>query len=313
MDDRLISICIPAYKRTEFLKRLLDSIAIQTFSDFEVIVTDDSPGNDVENLCTIYQDKFSIFYYRNIQQLGTPENWNESIRKAKGQWIKLMHDDDWFSNENSLECYVDAIKNNPDCSFFFSAYRNIYLDEKKEEPVFINSFRYKMLRKNPVTVFAKNVIGPPSVVIHKNDRKIFYDKNFKWLVDIEFYIRYLKNFKPRYIDKELINVGLGSLQVTQQVFRVQQVEVPENFFLLDKIGAEQLKNIFVYDGYWRFLRNLDVKNLNIIADNGYLNDPPAVIKKMIAFQNKLPAWCLKTGVFSKFFMLISFISYFRKI
>jgi glycosyltransferase involved in cell wall biosynthesis len=43
----LISICIPAYKRTEFLQRLLDSIDIQTFKNFEVIVTDDSPGNDV--------------------------------------------------------------------------------------------------------------------------------------------------------------------------------------------------------------------------------------------------------------------------
>ncbi|MBS1935656.1 MAG: glycosyltransferase family 2 protein [Bacteroidetes bacterium] len=307
----LISICIPAYKRTEFLKRLLDSVAIQTFKNFEVIVTDDSPGNEVENLCNFYKENFSIFYYRNTQQLGTPENWNESIRKAKGQWIKLMHDDDWFSAKNSLQYFVDAINNNPASSFFFSAYRNIYLDENKEEPVFINSFRYKMIRKNPVTLFAKNVIGPPSVVIHKNDKQIYYDKNFKWLVDFEFYIRYLKNTKPVYISKELVNVGLGSLQVTSAVFRVRTVEVPENLRLLEKIGVYQLRNIIVYDAYWRFLRNLNVKSEEDIYSSGYSQPVPDIIKMMITFQHKTPAAFLRIGIFSKFFMLLSFIRYFR--
>ena len=46
----LISICIPAYKRAAFIKRLLDSIAIQSFQDYEVVITDDSPGDDVEQV-----------------------------------------------------------------------------------------------------------------------------------------------------------------------------------------------------------------------------------------------------------------------
>src|SRR5436853_6661036 len=96
----LISICIPAFKRTDFLKKLLASIRMQDFLDFEVIVTDDSPGKDVEDLCSAYSD-VPIAYYKNLQRLGTPENWNEAIRKANGKWIKLMHDDDWFSNTNS--------------------------------------------------------------------------------------------------------------------------------------------------------------------------------------------------------------------
>jgi glycosyltransferase involved in cell wall biosynthesis len=48
MDDfPLISICIPAYKRIEFLQRLFDSIAIQTYKGYEVIITDDSPDEVV--------------------------------------------------------------------------------------------------------------------------------------------------------------------------------------------------------------------------------------------------------------------------
>lgn len=169
--DPLISICIPAYKRTEFLKRLLDSIIIQTFKNFEVIVTDDSPGSEVHELCIAYKNKLPLVYFRNNQPLGTPENWNEAIRNAKGKWIKLMHDDDWFSTEKSLELFTAAIRTDPQASFLFSAYRKVHLGESRQEEIFVNSFRYKMLRKNPVTLLSKNIIGPPSVVLHRNDHQ----------------------------------------------------------------------------------------------------------------------------------------------
>ncbi|HEY4935407.1 MAG TPA: glycosyltransferase, partial [Puia sp.] len=45
-----ISICIPAYQRSGYLRRLLDSIEIQTFHRFEVIITDDSPGSELQDL-----------------------------------------------------------------------------------------------------------------------------------------------------------------------------------------------------------------------------------------------------------------------
>ena len=96
----LISICIPAYKRIEFLQRLFNSIAIQTYKDYEVIITDDSPDESVSTFIKNYGAIDNVLYFRNLITLGTPENWNESIRKASGTWIKLMHDDDWFAKEN---------------------------------------------------------------------------------------------------------------------------------------------------------------------------------------------------------------------
>ena len=122
----LISICIPAYKRVDFLKRLLDSIEIQRFRSFEVVVTDDSPDENVQLLCAAFREKFSLHYQRNTSPLGTPENWNEAIRLAKGKWIKLMHDDDWFASADSLQAFAEAVGKHPNGRFFFSAYRNLY-------------------------------------------------------------------------------------------------------------------------------------------------------------------------------------------
>ena len=108
-----ISICIPAYKRIADLEKLLNSIGRQTFNNFEVIVTDDSPDDTVKNFCDNYPNKFALTYFKNNPVLGTPENWNEGIRRATGQWVKLMHDDDYFASNDSLALFVEAIQTNP--------------------------------------------------------------------------------------------------------------------------------------------------------------------------------------------------------
>ena len=306
-----ISICIPTYKRIQYLKRLLDSIAIQNFKDFEVIITDDSPSGDVNDLCDQYKNKIQINYYKNPAPLGTPENWNESIRHAKGEWIKLMHDDDWFANEDSLSVFANAAKQNSSFSFYYSAYTNVFEDDRKSTAVYLNSFRKRKFEQNPVTLFSRNVIGPPSVTLVKNDKLIWYDNKIKWVVDIDFYIRYLKKNPSFYIDEPLINVGINKEQVTQSTFRVANIELPENFYLLSKIGVKSLKNILVYDGWWRLIRNLRVTSLGKISESGYREEVPGIIESMISWQSKIPSKILRVGFFSKFIMFVHYLIYRR--
>src|SRR5882724_7330135 len=240
-----VSICIPAYKRIDFLQRLLDSIGIQTFRNFEVIVTDDSPDESVKNLCDQYQSKFLLRYYRNRNTLGTPENWNESIHKASGEWIKLMHDDDWFMNQGSLQHFVYIIAQNPSLSFVFSAFMTVDFGTDQSKNVFPGSFELKRISRNPATLLSGNCIGPPSVVLHKKNNSILYDSRMKWLVDIDFYIRYLATTRAYYVPKVLVNIGISENQVTKKAFGNREVEIPEHFLLLEKTGTGILKNILV--------------------------------------------------------------------
>jgi glycosyltransferase involved in cell wall biosynthesis len=311
--DIFISICIPAYKRAEFLKRLLDSINNQSFRNFEVVLSDDSPDNSIELLCENYSKYFNIRYFKNATQLGTPENWNEAIRHANGEWLKLMHDDDWFTSEHSLSSFADAIANNPSATFLFSAYRNYYFEHSNYKNVSVSKWWLIQMRKNPVVLFSKNIIGAPSVTILKRSMGVVYDKNLKWLVDIDYYIRVLSTAKPFYIDKVILDIGIGKEQVTQDCFRQRPVEIPENFYLLEKVGTEQLKNIIVYDAWWRLMRNLEIKNSTEIIESGFTGVIPVVILKMIKFQKLIPSHILKKGVFSKILMSVSYILNYGRI
>lgn len=309
----LISICIPAFKRTDFLKRLLDSIAVQTFRDYEVVLSDDSPGEEVRDFTRHYEGMFPLVYHRNQPALGTPANWNKAISMASGQWIKLMHDDDWFAEPFSLAAFADAAKEQKDEDFFFSAYTNVYEEDKNDEAVWLNDYRFAKLKKDTATLFAKNVIGPPSVVMVRNEKKTWYDESVKWVVDIDYYMRYLQTRVPVYIPKLLVNVGIHREQVTQYSFRVQAVEIPENFYLLEKIGESHLRDFLVYDAWWRIIRNLHVRKEKTVEEHGYKGAVPAVIRSMIRWQSFVPHFILRAGIFSKALVSIHYLIYRRTI
>lgn len=301
-----ISVCIPAYKNADFLRRCLDSLVSQTFSDFELILSDDSPDESVAQIAATYKDKLSIVYLKNDPSLGTPANWNFAMEQAKGEYIKLMHDDDWFAENDALQKFYDCLEKNPSADFCFSAFHNVQLKQGTVEPVFCSPFLRKLLKKDRYNLFKRNFIGPPSVVFQRNNRTEWYDTRLKWLVDFEGYIRFL-NSKDGfvYIDECLVNIGLSGEQVTSSVQHNPKVVLPESLYFLQKHGNAILNNIFVYDYYWRTLRNFKVRSAQDIADAGWEEEVPEAVLKMMAVQKKIPFFLLKMGPFSKIFMLLS--------
>ncbi len=302
-----ISICIPAYKRLEYLERLLNSIAIQNFKNYEVIITDDSPDLSVSLFLENFRGIEKIYFHRNLQQLGTPENWNESIRKANGNWIKLMHDDDWFASENSLQLFFDATKESKNCSFIFSAHNDVEEISGKISAVHMGFFGKLLLRKSPLNLLKTQYIGAPSNTLIKRDVGLLYDNQFKWVVDFEYYIRCLQKTNCfYYVNKTLVNIGINKEQVTVASFRNPEVEIPENHAMLKKLGNPILRNICVYDYYWRFYRNLKIKNEEMVVK--YYSQPlnPLLIQIM-QFQNKIGFKILQNGILSKTFMIMNYL------
>jgi glycosyltransferase involved in cell wall biosynthesis len=301
------SICIPAYKNIDFLKRLLDSVLIQSFTDFEIIITDDSPDDSILNFLTSSKIINKVSYFKNLISLGTPENWNEGIRHAKGDWIKIMHDDDWFDSEHALQVFYDHAKN-AKTNFIFSAYFNIYINKNnKRELITCPESRYKRVLKFPANLYSKNIIGPPSVILVKNCDIQLYDNQMKWLVDIDYYIRILNKIQPLYIHQPLICVGMSNVQVTTYTHNKPAIEIPEGLILLSKVGEQAFDHVLYFDAWWRLLRNLSIRGLNQFSQYSENAVVPSRLIKIIKFQKFIPLWVLKFGVFSKPLMFTCFV------
>lgn len=300
----LISICIPAYKNSKLLERLLNSIVMQTFKNFELIITDDSPTNEVKLVSDKFQHTLPHHYKKNNQALGSPANWNQAISLAKGEWIKLIHHDDWFEGDQALQKFANATKETT-AEFIFSAYYNVEENWPKKQvtlPITIP----KKLEQKPWLLFIKNYIGNPSTTLIKNNLSRWYDENLKWVVDFEFYLQHIASMKLFYIPETLVNVGIHQGQVTKEVFRKKEIEVPENLLMLNKHGIHLLNKVIVYDYYWRFLRNLNIRKIAEL--NAFRKNHPVApeLARMINMQNKIPPTFLNIGVFSKLLMLVSF-------
>jgi glycosyltransferase involved in cell wall biosynthesis len=240
----------------------LTPLPIQTFNDYEVVVTDDSPDTTVQDFIDNYREIKGVKYFRNSPALGTPKNWNEGIRRSSGKWIKLMHDDDWFAQPDALETFYKATVEKPQCAFFFSAFQNVMEEDNKVEVVRCTGGDKLMLWLSPLHLFGKVYVGNPSCTFVKRDLGQLYDSRFKFVVDFEYYIRCFKIIKSYwYVDRVLLNIGFNKEQVTKYTFLVPEVQIPENLLLLEKLGAEILRNPVVYDYYWRMLRNLKIRSV----------------------------------------------------
>ena len=86
----VVSVIVPTYNRPGYLARALASIRAQTYRDYEIVVINDC-GEDVRNLCGLFGP---VVYVDHNQNMGLPTARNNGIRKAKGQLISYLDDDD---------------------------------------------------------------------------------------------------------------------------------------------------------------------------------------------------------------------------
>src|ERR1700761_5759568 len=92
----LISICIPTYQRPDLLAEALESCFAQTYTQFEIVIGDDSQDVDTERLVAGYEIAYPgrIRYERHIPSLGQNRNVNDLFARARGSRLLLLHDDD---------------------------------------------------------------------------------------------------------------------------------------------------------------------------------------------------------------------------
>ncbi len=207
-----VSICIPTYEQTPYLTKLLESLLVQNFHDFEIIITDDSRDNRVADLVKKYQSKFKqkFTFIQNKPIKGLPENWNFAINKAQGKLIKIMHHDDWFTYHDSLASFVTSFYHQPN-SIYYSASLNYY---PKKDSYYVRSTspeQLHLISSSPQNLIFHNYIGVPSCTIFQNPKQLRFDPALVWRVDVEFYLQLLlKNSTISYNSRPLVTTSTSA-------------------------------------------------------------------------------------------------------
>lgn len=216
-----ISIVIPTYIKNSdelfYLKDAFESIEKQTFLEYEVIISDHSKINDIANLCENYASKFQIkyiknFYYRNLPHPGT-ENTNNAMKYCDGEYIKILHQDDFFVNDLALEkivkCLDDSKKEWLVCGF------NHTHDGK-------TFFLEKMPEYPDSLLIGNNLLGAPTNITIRNDCKIDFDisPNLALGIDVEWYHRLrMKYGMPVFLNEILVTSRIRDDRLSADIIR----------------------------------------------------------------------------------------------
>lgn len=237
-----VSICVPAYGNAAGISRLLASVKAQSFTDYEVILTDDSPDDSVKKAAESCEIA-GLFYHKNERRLGATANWNAAVRRAKGEYIKIMHHDDWFAEADSLERFVAMLDENPEADLAFCGTWQVTLGEDGEEidrfSRHISDEHREMIAKEWRSLFFGGYIGAPSATIYRNVG-IDYEEQLKWLVDVEFYMRVLQR-NPKFVctNDPLICIGISRTQLTESCRGDGALNIFEYGFLYREFQLEE--------------------------------------------------------------------------
>jgi glycosyltransferase involved in cell wall biosynthesis len=126
-----ISVIIPVFNVEKYLRRCLDSVLVQTFTDFEIILVDDCSSDSSPEICEEYAQKYSrIKVIHNAQNKGSSQTRKVGLDAASGDYILFIDSDDWIEN-NMLELLYNKAMDDDLDMVYCGAYYNT--DRKQEE------------------------------------------------------------------------------------------------------------------------------------------------------------------------------------
>lgn len=219
---KFFSIAIPTWdvkgKGADYLEYSLNILALQTFKDFEVIVSDHSLDDKIEFLCKKWGQILDIKYCLNDKGRGRiSPNVNNAILKSKGKYIKILFQDDFLYDADSLEIIHDSVKKNQDKHWFVTSC--VHTDDA------VNMYNQMTPYYHDRIYAGVNTISCPTVLTIKNEDPLLFDESLNWMVDVEYYKRlYDKYGLPVVIDKVCAVNRNAEVRTTNMITESQKQE-----------------------------------------------------------------------------------------
>jgi glycosyltransferase involved in cell wall biosynthesis len=199
-----LSILIPAYNYKLGVLRILNLIDSSLMHKIEILIFDDSHNNDLLNETSIFN--LDILYVHNSPSLGAVHNWNKLIERARGDYLFLLHHDEFPYTKNFFTEVLECLDRDREIDLLVLDL--VLLRKDKHINSFINfSVRKFLISKVPKYLSLRNFVGPVSTLIIKKSFCPSFNTKFKWLVDVVFYLEILEKNPKILFSKELIIIS----------------------------------------------------------------------------------------------------------
>lgn len=197
-----VSVIIPTFNRAISIRRSIDSVLSQSFSDFELIVVDDCSEDDTEQVVRSYSDP-RIKYLKSERNQGASAARNIGIEISQGHYVAFQDSDDVWFPDKLKRCMESFSENSDEVGVVFSSYLKrqdglLYLVPEVAP--------CNVIRSGDPRIVGGNFIGTPTAVVRRDllTRVGGFDISMPRYQDWELFIRLSKTCDFFFIDEPLV-------------------------------------------------------------------------------------------------------------
>lgn len=125
-----VSFILPIYNVEKYLSECVESILVQTYSDFEILLVDDGSPDNCPALCDEWAKKDSRIKALHKSNGGLSDARNYGLEHAQGDYVVFVDSDDFWVNKDCLENLMNVVDVHPECDFIGFNCSYYYSDTK---------------------------------------------------------------------------------------------------------------------------------------------------------------------------------------
>ena len=285
--NKKVSIIIPVYNGSNYLKEAIDSALAQTYKNLEIIVVNDGSTDDGKTKAIAESYGNKIKYYEK-ENGGAATALNYGISKMTGDYFSwLSHDDLYYPNK--VEREIEELKKYDDHTILFSNFDLIDSTGIKFDSI---HYDHRMLSKKPDYAVLRGAIGGITLLIPKTalDECGEFNKDLRCVQDYDMWFRMLDKYKFVHIEDILAMTRIHPNQDTNTSPKMLSegnwlwTHMTINYPKEKKIAYEGSEYLF-YKEMSDYLQSTPykeaIKNINEMAKNSLDKEKEKMTKKEI--------------------------------
>lgn len=304
-----VSIIIPVYNAEKTLKRCVDSIIRQTYSDWELLLVDDGSRDTSSRMCDEYalkDTRIKSFHQRNQ---GVSAARNLGLDQARGKWILFVDSDDYLL-DNTLhlgpqysEDLIVFLFKTLDSQGHLNEWRSVppvvCSNRNMMVDYLLSNIHYGIFRTPWTKFFKKDLIG-----------KLRFDERIKIGEDLLFVNQYLKNCTSLRVCPDFLYTWSNETGVDDKI--KYKLDIDTAAFILRQISdayaalkiPSKDMDLYIYQ-YYKSLCEGDIeKNPYLWYKNKDLHAAWRVLKRSFSFSYRCRFWLFRNCPFETFLLLI---------
>ena len=272
----LISVCIPTFNGSKTIRSAVQSVLNQTYENYEVIIGDDASTDETLQILGDFTDpRISIHKFAKAKTAA--ENWNRAIGHCRGEFIKMMGQDDIiYPDCLMVECKTFEEYEKAKPTFTFASRDIISADGRR-----ILQSKHKTNRPNKECTFenyapqivrsGRNPIGEPvAVLIHSHAFRKTQGFSGSYVVDLDMWFQLLRQGPAIRINSTLSAFRISKSSWSFSLRKTQAAETLSLFRAMrqNKPGAISTMDLaigFVMANTLQMVRSLLIRLINQIS------------------------------------------------